>query len=225
MNTSVKEAADILHVSEKTIYRWIKQEIIPVYLINDQYRFNRAELIDWAVSHRKSISFDALQEREDEGSPLPNLTESLEAGGVVYRLEGNDKKEVLKNLVNELRLPEEVDRGYLLKVLAAREDLCSTAVGNGVAIPHPRNPVLLHVTKPSITLAFLEEPIDFHALDGKPVSTLFCLISPTVRAHLNLLSKLSYALQDDSFRNTLENQGSRKEIFSDLKAIREKWPR
>lgn len=219
MNTSVKEAANLLHVSEKTIYRWIKQEIVPVYLLNEQYRFNRAELLEWAISHRKSVSVEAFMERDDISSPLPTLTESLETGGVVYRLEGTDKKEVLKNLVSELRLPEEVDRDYLLKVLVAREELCSTAVGNGVAIPHPRNPVLLHVTNPSITLAFLEEPVDFHALDGQPVKTLFCLISPTVRSHLNLLSKLSYALQKDDFVDTLKRQSSRKEIFASLKKI------
>ena len=221
MNTSVKDAASLLSVSEKTIYRWIKQEVVPVYRINEQYRFNRSELLEWATSRRMGISPEAFHEPEEPGTPLPSLIESLETGGIVYRLDGNTRKGVMGRLVDELRLPEEVDRDYLRKVLNAREELASTGVGDGIAIPHPRNPVLLHITKPSITLAFLEDPVDFHALDGKPVHTLFCLISPTLRSHLHLLSTLSFALRDPGFRAAIENQGSREEIFSALRCLKE----
>ncbi len=221
MNTSVKDAANLLGVSEKTIYRWIKQEVVPVYRVKEQYRFNRAELLEWATSRRMGISPEAFHEPETAGTPLPSLTESLETGGIVYRLEGKTREGVLDGLIDELRLPEEVDRAYLLKVLNAREELASTGIGNGIAIPHARNPVLLHITKPSITLAFLENPVDFKALDGKPVHTLFCLISPTLRAHLHLLSRLSFALREPGFRTAIESQGSREEIFSALRRVKE----
>lgn len=224
MNTSVKDAAELLRVSEKTIYRWIKQEILPVYRVNEQYRFNRAELLEWATSRRLGISPDAFHEPEAVGTPLPQLVESLETGGIVYRLDGHTRQTVLARLVDELRLPEEVDRDYLFKVLKARERLASTAVGDGIAIPHPRNPVLLHITKPSVTLAFLEKPVDFRALDGKPIHTLFCLISPTLRAHLHLLSMLSFALRNYDFRAAIEGQSSREEIFSTLKRVTERLP-
>ncbi len=222
MNTSVKEAAELLSVSEKTIYRWIKQEVLPVYRVNEQYRFNRAELLEWATSRRMGISPEAFHEPEAVGTPLPSLVESLETGGIVYRLDGNTREKALSRLVDELRLPEEVDRDYLLKVLNAREELASTGVGNGIAIPHPRNPVLLHITKPSVTLAFMEEPVDFHALDGKPIHTMFCLISPTLRAHLHLLSSLSFCLRDPEVKAAIENQASREEIFSTLRNVTEK---
>lgn len=221
MNTSVKDAAKILSVSEKTIYRWIKQEVMPVYRVNEQYRFNRSELLEWATSRRMGIAPEEFLEPEAADTPLPTLIESLETGGVVYRLDGKTHHEVLARLVDELRLPEEVDRDYLLKVLKAREKLASTGIGNGIAIPHPRNPMLLHVTKPSVTLAFLENPVDFHALDKKPVHTLFCLISPTLRAHLHLLSKLSFALRDPGFKSAIEKQGSRDEIFSAMRKLNE----
>jgi len=221
MNTSVKDAANLLSVSEKTIYRWIKQEIVPVYRVNEQYRFNRSELLEWATSRRMGVSPEAFHEPEAVGIPLPKLVGSLETGGIIYRLGGKTREGVMSNLVDELRLPEEVDRDYLLKVLNAREELASTGVGNGIAIPHPRKPVLLHITKPSITLAFLEDPVDFLALDGKPIHTLFCLISPTLRAHLHLLSKLSFAMRDPGFKAAIQNQGSREEIFTALKQVKE----
>ena len=89
-----------------------------------------------------------------------------------------------------------MDQDFLLRVLLAREALESTGIGDGIAIPHVRNPVVLHVSRPMITLCFLEQAVDYGALDGKPVNTVFSLISPTVRAHLRLLSRLSFALQD-----------------------------
>lgn len=219
MNLSVKDAARLLSVSEKTIYRWIKQEIVPAYRIHEQYRFTRAELLEWATSRRISMSPELLQEPEPDASPLPLLSDALEAGGIFYRLEGKTRDEALGNVVANLRLPEEIDRDYLLQVLIARERLASTAVGGGIAIPHPRNPALLHVTRPTVTLGFLENPIDFHSLDGEPVIILFTLITPTLRSHLHLLSKLGFVLKDRGFRKVLAGEGSREEILRALRRI------
>lgn len=143
----------------------------------------------------------------------------MQAGGIYYRIGGTDKESVLRAVVETLRLPEEVDREFLLRVLLAREALESTGIGEGIAIPHVRNPVVLHVTRPLITLCFLEQPVEFGALDGKPVSIVFSLISPTVRAHLRLLSRLSFALQDPTFKAVILRQGSRDEIVAEARRV------
>jgi PTS system nitrogen regulatory IIA component len=216
MQLSVKDAARLLDVSEKTIYRWIKQKVIPCYRINEQFRFNRAELLEWATSRRIQISPEIFLEAETSQVPLPSLSDALRAGGVSYRIAGNDKPSVLRAVVDVMKLPEEVDREFLIQVLLARETLGSTGVGDGIAIPHVRNPIVLHVTKPMITLCFLEHPINFGALDGQPVSILFALISPTVKAHLHLLSRLAYVLRDPDFKADLKRQASREEIMETL---------
>lgn len=220
MNLSVRNAAKILNVTEKTIYRWIKQELVPAYRVNGQYRFNQSELLEWATSRRMGISPEAFNEPEAAAKPLPKLTDSLEAGGIIYRLEGDTRDTLLERLVNNMRLTEGVDKDYLLKVLIAREELASTGVGNGIAIPHPRNPVLLHSTQPTVTLAFLEKPVDFHALDGIPVKAIFCVISPTLRSHLHLLSMVGYALKNQNFRNAIDQVENREVIFDALKAVK-----
>jgi PTS system nitrogen regulatory IIA component len=216
MQLSVKDAAGILNVSEKTIYRWIKQEVVPVYRINEQFRFNRAELLEWATSRRIQVSPDIFLEGDKSNVPLPSLQDALKAGGVAYRIGGNDQMSVLRAVVDVLNLPEEVDREFLYQVLLARETLGSTGLGNGIAIPHVRNPVVLHVSKPTITLCFLENPIDFKAIDNKPVDTLFTLISPTVRAHLHLLSRLSFVLRNQDFKAALGRKASREELMTAL---------
>ena len=116
-------------------------------------------------------------------------------------------------MVELLRLPERVDREMMLQILLAREEMGSTGIGEGIAIPHARNPIVLHVTRPSVTLCFLERPIDFEALDGKPVQILFTLISPTIHTHLHLLSRLTYLLRDAGFKGALLGQASREELL------------
>jgi len=215
----VRDVAQLFNVSEKTVYRWIDQGVLPAYRINDQYRFNRAELLEWATSRRMNVSPDIFAEPESNATPLPGLVDALQAGGIFYRIGGTDKESVLRAVVETLRLPEEVDREFLLRVLLAREALESTGIGEGIAIPHVRNPVVLHVPRPMITLCFLEQAVDFGALDGKPVQIVFSLISPTVRAHLRLLSRLSFALQDPGFKAVVTRQGARDEIFAEAQRI------
>jgi len=218
MQLSVKDAARLLVVSEKTIYRWIKQEIIPAYRINEQFRFNKSELLEWATSRRIQVSPEVFAEAESSGGPLPSLSDALAAGGVVYRLDGRDKQTMLHAMVEVMKLPDEVDRTFLYQVLLAREALGSTGTGEGIAVPHVRNPIVLHVNRPTVTLCFLEHPIDFGALDGKPVRVLFALVSPTVRAHLHLLSRLGFVLRDPEFKATVLREASREEIMATLAA-------
>jgi nitrogen PTS system EIIA component len=219
MKLSVRDAARLLNVSEKSVYRWIKEGAIPAYQVNDQYRFNRAELLEWATSRKIQVSAEIFAEPEGGETPLPSLCEALRMGGIYYRIGGTDKASVLHSVVDTMKLPEEVDRDFLYQVLLAREALGSTGVGDGIAIPHVRNPIVLHLSRPMVTLSFLEKPVDFGALDGQPVTTLFTLISPTVRAHLHLLSRLGFALRDPRFKGAVVNQASRDEILEALKKV------
>ena len=223
MQLNVRDAAKFLNVSEKTIYRWINQGSLPAYRVNEQYRFNRAELLEWATSRKINVSVEIFHEPESTSAPLPGLVASLEAGGIYYRLGGSDKESVLRAIVEVMRLPDEVDRDFLCRVLLARENLGSTAIGDGIAIPHVRNPVVLHVERPAICLCFLDRPVDFGALDCQPVYALFSLISPTVRAHLHLLSRLSFALHDSMFKEVVRQQGSREAVLQEARRVETTW--
>src|SRR4030095_157380 len=118
---------------------------------------------------------------------------------------------------------EEVDVEFLYQMLLARETLGSTGVGDGIAIPHVRNPVVLHV-RPAATLCFLEQPVDFGSLDGLPVRALFLLVSPTTRTHLPLLSRLSAALHDPELKRQIIEQGGRNEILSAFQRVEATFP-
>jgi PTS system nitrogen regulatory IIA component len=218
MQLSVKDASAVLNVSPETVYRWVKQNEIPSHTVNDEIRFNRAELLEWATARNIQVSPDLCRADEPGGARLPTLTDALEAGGVEYRVGGADRPSVLRAIVGHLKLPDGVDREFLYQVLLARESLGSTGVGDGVAIPHVRNPLVLHVAEPVVTLSFLENAIDFHAIDGKPVHAFFTLISPTVKIHLHLLSRLGFVLRQPAFKAALARQACHEELMTELVA-------
>jgi len=212
---TVRDAAQLLGVPEKTVYRWVDERDLPVHRVHGQFRFNRAELLEWATSRGVRVSAALFPEPEGDDRSLPTLASALQAGGI-HCLEGAvDRESVLRQVVAVLELPDAVDREFLFEVLLARENLGSTAVGDGIAIPHVRNPVLLHV-RPAVALCFLDKPIPFGALDGKPVDILFVLVTPTSRSHLSLLSKLSAALHDEDFRAVLKRRAQPSEISAAL---------
>lgn len=224
MKLTVRDVSELLHVSEKTVYRWLSDRKLPGYRMSGQYRFTRAEVLEWATANKLNVPVGALRE-EGMDQPLPTLAEALQAGGIYYRIGGSNMEQALRNVVEVVRLPDEVDREFLLQAMLAREHLSSTAVGDGIAIPHARNPVVLHVEKPQVSLCFLETPVEFGALDGQPVQALFALISPTMRAHLHLLSRLSFALRDAGLKSLVRGQASRETLLGSVRRVCQHLPK
>lgn len=213
MELNVRDAARLLSTPEKQVYRWIDEGEIPFYKINEQPRFNRAELLEWATSRRLPVSVDVFLGNEEEGPARPGLVEALKVGGVHANVPGTDRESVLRAVVDTLRLPATTDREFLVQVLLAREAIGSTGIGDGIAIPHVRNPVVLNGLLASITLCYLTHPIPFDAIDGQPVHTIFWIISPTIRAHLQLLARLSWALHDPDFKAAVLRRATEAEIL------------
>jgi len=213
MKLTVRDAADLLGVSEKAIYDWMKTRDLPAVRMTEEIRINRSELLEWATAEGVDVSPRIFQ---DSGSPpveRATISEALARGGVHARVPGRTPQETLRTVVGLLPLPPGIDREFLLAVLLAREALGSTAIGDGIAIPHVRNPIVLKVDQPMVSLSFLERPVDFGALDGQPVHALFTLVTTTIRTHLHLLSRLAYLLQDVRFRGAVTTGAGEEEIL------------
>lgn len=215
MELIVKDAAVIFGVSEKTIIGWIDRMHLPAYQVSGQYRFNQSELLEWATGCKVDVSTEIVKAADQEGGAPHRLDEALRRGGIRHHVGGADKASILRSVVDFMTLPSEVDRTFLYEVLLARESLGSTAIGESIAIPHVRHPIVLHMSHPVINLCFLDHPLDFGAADGLPVDTLFTLVCPTVRAHQHLLSKLAFALKDPRFKSVVTRKGSRQQILSE----------
>jgi PTS system nitrogen regulatory IIA component len=218
MQLSVREVARLMRVPERTVQRWVRQEQLPAHHVGGQLRFNRVELLEWATAHKLPAPAELLGEpaiSEEAGL----LIAAVLAGGVLYDMRGVDRRSALAAVVERMPLPERFDRGKLLELFLSRESLGSTGVGDGIAIPHPRYPVVLPVRAATATLCFLRRPIDFQAPDSRPVDTLFVLVSPTVRSHLKLLSQLAAALRDKGFRNAVRGRAAPDVILNELRRV------
>lgn len=213
MQLSVRELARLWAVSESTVEDWVERHGLPAERINSQYRFNRAEVLEWATLRKMEVPAAFLHEGQGNGGSPLALDKALQAGGVFHEVAGGDKPSALRAVVERMPLPDGLDRGFLLQVLLGRESLGSTAMGEGIALPHPRYPVVLPVQRPFITLNFLARPVAYGAADRQPVHTLFALISPTVKVHLGLLARLSGALSDAGFRDAVRRRADADEIL------------
>ncbi|MBI9109153.1 MAG: PTS sugar transporter subunit IIA [Spirochaetales bacterium] len=210
----VKSLAKLLSVSEKTVYRWISKKEIPVYKVGESYRFNQAEILEWTSRKKIKVSDNIFEEKRAVELPHPILHECLAKGGIYYHISGSTRKEVLDSVVNVINLPEDVDRGFIADALIARENLGTTAIGNGMAIPHVRNPIIFHLQNPLVGLCFLDEPIDFKAPDGRLVDTLFTIITSNIHDHLYILSRLTYTLSIPELRKEIVSTRNRQSIIN-----------
>lgn len=199
MKLTAADAGALLDVDESTIYRWIEERGLPAERIAGRTLLNRAALLEWATENHVPVSARVFRPAESGGEKLPSFALALAAGGVHHAVPGATREEVLREAIGRLPLPEGSDAEDLLAVLLARETSFTTAIGNGIAIPHVRMPIVLDVDEAIVSLSFLARPIDFHAADGKPVTVLFTLVTPTVHGHLHLLAALAYLLRDEAF--------------------------
>lgn len=194
MNLSVKDVADILSVSSKTIYRMIKSEAIPCFRVGGQWRFDRREIVSWLEDKREFAAKSALISGGEEDISIADLI----ARGGVYSLAGcASKEQAIRAGIGMIRSVRPADAEDLFASVMEREALCPTSVGNGVATPHPRA-FGRFADRPLIALCRLGLPVDFHSLDCEPVDTLVFIFPSTERLLLMIQAKLMRLLREDS---------------------------
>lgn len=225
MRLGVRDIASQFGVTEATVLRWAEEDGLPASKVDGQYRFSPAALFEWATARGMRVPASLFQEPENgDREVLPSVTEALRAGGVLEHIAGGDKRAVLGAMLEHLKLPRGTDREALLQILLAREQLGSTGIGAGIAIPHVRNPIVMRIPKPMLMLGLLEQPIDFGAVDSGPVHTLFLVVTPTTRSHLHLLSRLGYILRDQAVRDALVSRAPVSEILDKIQTLESQIP-
>lgn len=219
MQLTVREAASYLRVDEATVRRWIARRALPVHRANERLYLNAIEVWEWATENGIPVSRALLEQAQRRPDQVPPLSALLSAGGIHHDVGGEDKTSVLHEIVHRLPLPAEVDREFLVTTLEAREAMGSTGIGDGIAIPHVRNPILLHVASPFVTLCLLRHPVDFGALDGQRVHALFTVISANVPGHLRILGQLGFALHDEELRRLLIRRAPDADILARVQTV------
>ena len=219
MQITVRQAASYFGVDEDTVRRWITERDLPVHRIMERQHLNAIEVWEWAVERGVPVSRRLFEDARRSPDAVPPLWALLESGGVHRDVAGDDKTSTLASMVNLIPLPAEEDREHILAILEAREAMGSTGIGDGIAIPHVRNPILLHVGTPQVSLFLLRHPVDFDSVDSLPVHAIFLVISTTVPVHLRILAQLAYALRDPGLRELMQRQAGTEEILARIREL------
>lgn len=145
--------------------------------------------------------------------PDVNICECLRAGGVYKDIKGTSPSEIYKNLSTIVNLPDSVSPELFYESLCAREAVLSTAVGNGVSIPHSQQPIIKKAEEQRIFICYLDEPVDMQAIDGKRVHTMIIPLSCSAQAHLHIISRLAHFLTKADFRKALDLRLGLNELY------------
>jgi len=133
------------------------------------------------------------------------LSELLSPAAINLDLKSTDRDSVLDELVNQIpqlaKQPEA--RQTLLRALYEREQLHSTGIGDGIALPHSRNALVGLVDQPIMVLGRHKQGIPYDAIDSVPARLFFLLVAPTVTQHLAILARLNRLLRDPKLRRSL----------------------
>lgn len=225
MDLKIKDVADLLNVSEKTIRRWVSEDKIPFYRINQQYQFNRNEIEDWVLNQKMlDTSVDRSSTTILDNHPTKggvkqfSLFRALHKGDVLTNIHGHTKEEVIRNSVQRMAKSLNLDADGISELLLDREKLQSTALNNGLGIPHTRD-FLLNAHYDVVTVVYPETPVPYGALDGKPVHTLFFLFACDDKRHLNLLAKIAHLTSQAKTLEYLQTKPNKNELLNYIKAF------
>ncbi|MBI2212241.1 MAG: PTS sugar transporter subunit IIA [Acidobacteria bacterium] len=202
MKLTIAEAASLLGISDDQVYDWIEESALPAQRIRGQYRINRAELLEWATERRIDISPGAFEKERS----APTLAAALRAGGIHQGVPAPNLETALRAIVDCLAIADEGDREMLRDILLARESTGVTPVGEGIAIPHVRAPIIVDSAGALISLSYLDRTITLADAGSNAIDIFFFLLSPTVHVHLAMLARLAHALRDPEFRAAVRSR-------------------
>ena len=212
MDLKITDVAELLNVSQNRVEQWLKAGQIPSYTIKGQHRFSREEVEAWMIEQHGMVETEPK-----EGIHRFSLFRALHKGDLYANVAGSTPQEVIANTTAKLAEKFDLDPTGLTNLLLDREALNPTAIGNGIAVPHTRD-FLLPTHYDVVTLVFPTEPIDYAALDGQKVHSLFFLFACDDKRHLDLLSKIAHFCNDERNLRLLERRPDKKLLLGHIKA-------
>ena len=150
------------------------------------------------------------------GADLPVL---IHRGGVFFDVEGTTPQEIYKNISEKIEKPEGVTSDLIYNALCAREQVLSTAVGNGIALPHARASIIKSDENQKICVVYLKKPIDMQAPDEREVFVMFVLLTSNSQVHLRVLTELAGLFRNLRFRKALEAHAGEAELLSLIREL------
>ena len=148
-----------------------------------------------------------------------DLAALIHRGGVFFDIEGSTPQEIYKTISGMIKIPDELTSEQVYNALCAREQVLSTAVGNGIALPHARASIIKNIEQQQICVVYLKNPIDMQAPDEREVYVMFVLLTQNSQVHLKVLTELAGLFRNLRFRKALEAHASEAELLSLIREL------
>lgn len=211
MILTLKELAEHLRVNERTILRMLDSGKIHGVKIGGQWRFNGCQIDSVFFPDGEGASDSSSEGSSKEPALLMNrsnigipISRVMSEDRILLNLKATDKESVIEELTEARMLYGLVlDVNELRNKCLQREESLSTGIGEGIAIPHPRDPIPTLRTSAAIIYGYSKQGIDFGACDGKPVHMFFLMCSQTIELHLHLMGCMARMLRDEKFVKAL----------------------
>ena len=230
MDLKIQDVANLLNVTEATVQEWVSEGKIPSYRIQQQQRFSRAEIENWVMHHKLTTTvghspFFGTEKQEspaDKKAKSPggmkqfSLFRALHQGDVYHQVPGQTKEDVIRTTVRQASQLLDVDADVMIELLLDRERLMPTALNLGIAVPHTRD-TLLDGPRDIVVVVYPEKPLNYGALDGLPVHTLFFLFASDDKRHLHLLAKIAHLSSQPQCLAFLRTQPSKEQLLEFIK--------
>ncbi|MFC2140328.1 PTS sugar transporter subunit IIA [Candidatus Auribacterota bacterium] len=220
----IKEAAAYLSMNEKSVRKLVEDKKIPALKTGDIWKFRKASLHDILSYQMKSLKSEELMHMEiDHEKKSIEIHSLFNEKHVILNLIGNTKSLVLDELATLFaKLKGKEKKASLLTSVRDREKLCTTAISEGIAIPHPRKALKNFVRKPTIIFGRSTIGVDFESLDGSPTYLFFLICAPRDDVHLKIMARLSRLLRNYEFRKELMTIKDKKDVAAIVKKYEEK---
>ncbi len=201
MDYKINDLVNILHVSEKTIYKWINEASIPTYQIQHQYRFSKAALQSWIMLHNIPITIDIIRETESLKHPIR-----------------------FAKVIHEKSC-------FSLPITITREEVTQKKYPpfynfhrNGCSIPHPLMPKLTDYSNETVCIGYCNALRLNNTLTiNNSIHSVIFIQSPNRTRFMDLLIKLTFACEQPEFANELKKKPRSQDVLALLEIMEQSW--
>ena len=187
---TIRQLADYLMVSEKTVYRMLDRNQLPAVRVGAQWRFRKADIDSWLTDEVRRVEVEGQRGALDAHEPSDiAIAPLLQPENVWLSVAPSSRDELLSFLTREASLDPHVDRDQLFRSIRDRESICSTAVLESAAFPHPTDPRPFRFSRKRILLAVLSKPLEFLDPHGHRPRIVAAILARSVQGQLLAFSR------------------------------------
>ncbi|MGZ6971066.1 MAG: helix-turn-helix domain-containing protein [Thermoanaerobaculia bacterium] len=220
---TIKQLSEYLMVSEKTIYRMLDKGLLPALRIGAQWRFRKQDVNGWLDERIKRVEIEGRSAVLEELAPSEiDIAPLLLPENVWLDVPPQPRDELLSWIVHHAALEPGVDREALYESIRARELLCSTALVEDAAFPHPNELADFRFSRKRILLAVTREPVEFHDPNGNRPRVILVILARTTQGYLLTISRAVKLFGNASLIGGITGSVSADEVINSVRDAEER---